>query len=241
MFISLVSLGLSGCQAVQAPQSAEPYADSPESNAQPNIEPNAPSVESNTRSSVDPELNSIIDTSSSVTDQLTGADNPMNTLSIDFSDINSWYVINDNVMGGISEGGMQQEDPGVGLFKGQLSLENRGGFSSVRTSVKPTALTEASGLQLRVRGEEGRLFTLLVASETMNGSWQKDFSTSSEWETIHIHFDSMQFYIRGWMPPSAPRINPEEIDIIGLMIKDKNEEAFRLEVDWIRADYRDQE
>ena len=43
-----------------------------------------------------------------------------------------WRSINDGVMGGLSSGGMRLED-GIAVFSGTLSLENNGGFSSVRS------------------------------------------------------------------------------------------------------------
>ncbi|HEY5775431.1 MAG TPA: CIA30 family protein, partial [Xanthomonadales bacterium] len=49
-------------------------------------------------------------------------------------DIEPWRSINDGVMGGLSAGGMSQTVEGL-KFAGRLSLENNGGFSSVRRSV----------------------------------------------------------------------------------------------------------
>ena len=47
-----------------------------------------------------------------------------------------WKVVNDGVMGGVSEGGMS-EMSNVMLFEGFLSLENNGGFSSVQVKPEP--------------------------------------------------------------------------------------------------------
>ncbi len=47
-----------------------------------------------------------------------------------------WQTINDGVMGGISEGKFKITDKKTLEFFGTLSLENNGGFASVRTKAK---------------------------------------------------------------------------------------------------------
>ena len=48
------------------------------------------------------------------------------------SDISKWRITDDVVMGGRSDGKFQLSANGNGLFSGKVSLENNGGFSSVR-------------------------------------------------------------------------------------------------------------
>ena len=48
------------------------------------------------------------------------------------SDIKNWNVIDDIVMGGKSSGSFKLNTDGYGVFKGNVSLENNGGFSSVK-------------------------------------------------------------------------------------------------------------
>ena len=52
-----------------------------------------------------------------------------------------WSIVNDDVMGGVSQGSAQAVDD-VLLFKGDISLENNGGFSSV--SFKPESKMDMS-------------------------------------------------------------------------------------------------
>ena len=56
-----------------------------------------------------------------------------------------WSIVNDDVMGGISQGQAQAVDD-VLLFRGQISLENNGGFSSV--SFKPDPKMDMSASQV---------------------------------------------------------------------------------------------
>ena len=44
-----------------------------------------------------------------------------------------WSITNDSVMGGRSRGKVSFSDSGTMRFRGDLSLENNGGFSTVRT------------------------------------------------------------------------------------------------------------
>ena len=48
------------------------------------------------------------------------------------SNLKKWTVINDAVMGGKSEGEFYLNSDGNGVFEGDVSLENNGGFSSVK-------------------------------------------------------------------------------------------------------------
>jgi monofunctional biosynthetic peptidoglycan transglycosylase len=67
---------------------------------------------------------------------LARADEPDTKPLADFSDTSAaenWRAVNDNVMGGVSEGGSRITDEKTLLFTGTLSLENRGGFASIRT------------------------------------------------------------------------------------------------------------
>ena len=48
------------------------------------------------------------------------------------SDIESWQVVDDVVMGGRSVGKFFLNNEGYGEFEGDVSIENNGGFSSIR-------------------------------------------------------------------------------------------------------------
>jgi len=64
------------------------------------------------------------------------------------SDIQSWKVVDDIVMGGKSLSSFKLSPDGYGLFEGQISLENNGGFSSVRYLFKKIKVNEGAALSL---------------------------------------------------------------------------------------------
>ncbi|HEX5697569.1 MAG TPA: CIA30 family protein, partial [Rhodoferax sp.] len=53
-------------------------------------------------------------------------DTPASTLN--------WQAINDGVMGGVSVSRMRFDSAGFAVFEGEVSLENNGGFASVRAA-----------------------------------------------------------------------------------------------------------
>ena len=58
-----------------------------------------------------------------------------NTVIFDFdkdSNLKNWKIVDDVVMGGKSSGHFELNDDGHAVFYGNISLENNGGFSSVR-------------------------------------------------------------------------------------------------------------
>jgi hypothetical protein len=52
-----------------------------------------------------------------------------------------WAVMNDGVMGGLSKGKLEVTAEGHGRFSGTVSLENYGGFTSIRCAVADIATT----------------------------------------------------------------------------------------------------
>ena len=70
-----------------------------------------------------------------------------------------WQAVNDGVMGGVSDGRFRMNPDRTMEFFGRLSLENNGGFASVRT--KPTNFNIHAGdtLVVRVKGTAGNMFS----------------------------------------------------------------------------------
>ncbi len=158
----------------------------------------------------------------------------------DFSDdrsVRAWRPVNDIVMGGRSRSAFVHDASGIGVFSGTVSLENHGGFASVRRSVEPESLRGFEGVELRVRGD-GKRCRFHVSGQTDGGSgiYRHEFATSSgEWVVVRLPFAAMELSVRGYRPPNAQPLPPERVRSIGLMIADGQEGAFRLEVDSIRA------
>ena len=46
--------------------------------------------------------------------------------------LENWFIVNDDVMGGVSKSKLFLDDEGNVVFKGRISTLNNGGFASVR-------------------------------------------------------------------------------------------------------------
>jgi len=143
----------------------------------------------------------------------------------------SWYVVNDNVMGGRSNGGVEVEQ-GVIRFAGRTNT-NGGGFSSIRTQPLQLDLSEHTGIQLRVKGD-GRRYTWRLATEARwrgrQISYWAEFDTrDGVWTVVDIPFASFVPKFRGSLL-DGPALDRAKITGMGLMIYDEQDGPFELQL-----------
>ena len=152
--------------------------------------------------------------------------------------IEPWRAINDNVMGGISSGEMVEIDEGL-RFQGQLSLENNGGFASVRRLVDAD-LSQATGIRLSIRGDDRRYQMRLRQDRQFDGvAWSLAFDAKSAWQLVELQFSDFKPVFRGRDVPSAGPVIPGEIAQIGFLLADKKPGRFYLDIrliEFITAD-----
>lgn len=151
--------------------------------------------------------------------------------------VEAWYVVNDGVMGGISSSQMRHEGENVGVFEGNLSLENNGGFASVRTQIPEGTLAGASTLILTVRGDGKRYQLRLRMSQGFDGvAYGASFETTAgEWSEVELPLELFRPTFRGYVPRDARPLDPARVRQVGLMLTDKQEGPFRLEVAGLEA------
>jgi monofunctional biosynthetic peptidoglycan transglycosylase len=140
-----------------------------------------------------------------------------------------WQAINDGVMGGVSSGRMVQSADGL-RFEGELSLENNGGFASVRRPID-NDLATATGVRLVVRGD-GRTYQFrLRQDDRFDGiAWRAEFTTNSDWQTVVLPFNEFIPVFRGRRVPDAGPVEPAAIRQVGFMLADKTPGSFSLEI-----------
>ena len=147
-----------------------------------------------------------------------------------------WTSVDDNVMGGVSSSSGRVLDDGKLVFSGTMSLDNNGGFSSLRSSWAPIDLSGSDGLLIRILGD-GNLYRLRIRT-TATGrdiAYNSFFETlNGEWSTVYIPFEIMVPTYRGFQTGSGP-LDPATISSVGFMLSDKQPGEFSLLVDWIRA------
>lgn len=154
------------------------------------------------------------------------------------SDEPRWVAVNDGVMGGRSRGGPEVAD-GRLRFSGELSLANNGGFSSVRTVGRDFDFSGATAVVMRVRGD-GRPYQLRLATDArfrgITVSYGGEFPTQAgQWSEVRIELADLNPSAHG-IELRGPPLDPARIRELGLLIADKREGPFQLDVDWIALD-----
>ena len=123
-----------------------------------------------------------------------------NSLVFDFkkgSNISNWVILDDVVMGGKSYGNFYLNKNGHGEFYGDVSLENNGGFSSVRYRFNKEKTNVFSKFIIRVKGD-GKAYQFRVKnSKNDYHSYIYSFQTTKDWQTIEIPFAEMYPAFRG--------------------------------------------
>jgi hypothetical protein len=149
-----------------------------------------------------------------------------------------WYVQNDNVMGGRSQGGFETNKQNELVFAGSTNT-NGGGFSSIRTQpFKKLNLAGYQGIQLRIKAD-GRRYTWQLQTNARNRgypvSYWAEFDTpDGEWGTVRIPFSSFYPQFRGFRL-DGPELDSGGITELGLYIYDKKDGPFELRLENIAA------
>ncbi|GAB4150974.1 MAG: hypothetical protein Fur0046_30240 [Cyanobacteria bacterium J069] len=102
-----------------------------------------------------------------------------------------WGALNDGVMGGVSQSQFRQVGA-AGVFSGNVSTANAGGFASVRTRdwQPPLDLTGYIGIELRLRGDGHRYKLFLRPEDRWDGlAFCSSFDTERDrWLTVQLPF-----------------------------------------------------
>ncbi|MDX2036181.1 MAG: CIA30 family protein [Isosphaeraceae bacterium] len=149
----------------------------------------------------------------------------------------SWQPVNDGVMGGVSQGRFEITEQGTMKFLGTLSLENNGGFASVRTRRTALGLMSDDAITAKIKGD-GReyLLNLYVPSGRTAYSYRAPIATKAgEWIEVRIPLRDLRATWFGRDLPNAGPVDGAKVDSIGLMLADKKPGPFALEVAWIKA------
>jgi NADH dehydrogenase [ubiquinone] 1 alpha subcomplex assembly factor 1 len=175
--------------------------------------------------------------------EVKGADEPSaaHTHSItefDGKDGIDWQVVNDGVMGGLSEGKLTPNQAGTMMFSGMLSLENNGGFSTFRSGDLKLDLSSDLGLLLRVKGD-GRKYQVRLATDAlfrgMEVSFAAEFATiKGEWVEVKVPFADFKGSFRGLALPEE-RLDTSKVRRVSILIGDKKQAPFAVELDFIRT------
>lgn len=145
---------------------------------------------------------------------------------------NDWRIVDDVVMGGESDGRFSIDSDGHGVFEGKISLENNGGFSSVRYQFEKLAVTENSTVLITLKGD-GKDYQFLIKDKSSTSySYITTFNTSGEWQTIEIKLSDLYPSFRG-RKLDLPNFESDAFEEIVFLIGNKKQENFKLILDKI--------
>jgi uncharacterized surface protein with fasciclin (FAS1) repeats len=150
--------------------------------------------------------------------------------------LKSWISVNDGVMGGVSTGGFKRTEKGTLLFSGELSLENNGGFASIRTQPRELKLSGVSAIVVKARGDGRTYWVELRSSGQMGGSSFRASlpTTAGEWQETSIPLADFKLQAFGQALPSKA-IDPAAVTSVGFMMADKKTGPFSLEIESVKA------
>ena len=142
-----------------------------------------------------------------------------------------WHVVNDGVMGGISQGELAISAAGSLLFRGELSLAFQGGFASFRSRPATLGLQPGDALRLVVRGD-GRTYSVNLYPDqgpiafSFRAEWPTSAGQLTEVVLPLANFRATQF---GREVPGMP-LDPSRVVSLGVMLADKRPGPFVLEI-----------
>ena len=159
----------------------------------------------------------------------------LNSFDTDSPDL-GWYVQNDNVMGGKSEGGFNISS-GQLIFSGNTNTDG-GGFSSIRSKPLNLDLSAYDGIRVKVEAD-GRRYTWGMQTNALwrgrrVGYWADFDTTAGETEVIDIPFADFFPQYRGFKL-DGPELNIRQISEFALYQYDKTDGPFELRLISVQA------
>ena len=155
--------------------------------------------------------------------------------AVKFSSLN-WNIVNDTVMGGRSSSRWFSNSSTTSTFEGFLSLQNNGGFASVRHDLDKIDLTNTEGIYLKVKGD-GRKYQFRIRSQASRwANYSQEFKTKEGIDqTFYLPYKDFKAGWRGRSITDLPVLTGKDIKGIGFLLGDKIEGKFKLEVTDIAA------
>lgn len=148
------------------------------------------------------------------------------------TDLTQWNVVVDGVMGGLSTGNLKLTNDGHALFQGSISLENNGGFSSIRYDMPEMEIEDHKFISIRLKGD-GKKYQFRLKNDDKNYySYITEFTTNGEWQEIKIPLKEMYPSFRG-RKLDQPNFDHDQIDEVAILIGNKKKEDFLLLIDKI--------
>ena len=148
-----------------------------------------------------------------------------------------WQPVTDGVMGGRSNSRLRLSDEGHAVFEGVVSLENGGGFASIRAATSALAASNIVGYRLTVLGDGKHYKFNLRTEAAFDGvNYQAEFSPPlAQWATIDLLLVDFVPRYRGQAVLDAPALDPAKVRQVGWMIAARQAGSFQLGIRSVHA------
>ena len=147
-----------------------------------------------------------------------------------------WRAIDDRVMGGVSRSRLRFNAEGHATFEGEVSLEQNGGFASVRSGPALPGVPGATECVIEARGDGKHYKLCLFIVDAFDAtSYQAELSPPAhDWSVISLPVAAFGASLRGRQLPHAPALSTAGIRQVGLMIAGRQAGRFALDIRTIR-------
>jgi NADH dehydrogenase [ubiquinone] 1 alpha subcomplex assembly factor 1 len=144
----------------------------------------------------------------------------------------AWQAIDDRVMGGISRSRLWHDPAGHAVFEGEVSLEQNGGFASVRSTPCDRGHAGAQACLIELRGDNKQFKLSLLTDDGFDSlNYQASFAPKgTDWQTLHLPLADFRATFRGREVTGAQPLDPARIRQVGLMIAARQAGAFALDI-----------
>ncbi|MCG6202058.1 CIA30 family protein [Psychromonas antarctica] len=150
----------------------------------------------------------------------------------------NWRISNDDVMGGESQGNILFERD-YGVFTGNISLANNGGFSAAFTAVQPLS-QEVRAVTIDIAGDGNRYQLRIITYDNGESTYYfHEFNTvTGQRQKLRFALADFQATFRGRQIANAPTLKAEVVGEVGFLLTTKEAGEFSLSVfaiDFINA------
>jgi hypothetical protein len=148
---------------------------------------------------------------------------------MDFTNPNTMrecWIVNDGVMGGVSQSTLRQDEHGM-FFEGHVSLENNGGFASMRSS---TQVPQGNQLLKLIAKGDGKRYKLILRTQLApRVTYAAEFIAEPIWQTYQFNISQFKTTIRGQAVSAPPLVFSDAIEF-GILIANNQVGSFSIQI-----------
>jgi hypothetical protein len=134
-------------------------------------------------------------------------------------------------MGGVSQSSLRQDVDGM-FFEGVVSLENNGGFASMRSSVRFPQGTQL--IELIAKGD-GKRYKLVLRTELApRVTYVADFIALPTWQTYRFNLSQFKSTFRG-RDVNAPALSFSDVIDFGILISNNQAGSFAIQLKTLKS------